>query len=275
MPWTKGEQVNFAISKNAARPGPTARSPPVTPCSAAPRASQSPTTIPPATSTSSGPTRPASTPGCRCCPPRTSTVQPAGQRRGRHRQRRADRQPRLGARRCRSTATACARPSSRGSPAARPAASPSRSTGRRLTATELRRVRRRLGRLRRPVAERARHDAHVRPGEGDDPSVPLRLDLPERARLRPGRARRRSHARGLLRDRLNQVTGKLSVVFDRTNKKPDKALGHLATPMVVTQTVAPRTRAAVTVTGRAVRPQLHRRPGGRCALERTRPRCPG
>lgn len=49
----------------------------------------------------------------------------------------------------------------------------------------------------------------------------------------------------------NQVTGKLSVVFDRTNKKPDEALGHLATPMVVTQNGGPSNKGG-TVTGRAV-----------------------
>jgi hypothetical protein len=38
---------------------------------------------------------------------------------------------------------------------------------------------------------------------------------------------------------LNPVTGKLSVVFDRTNKKPDEEVGHVATPMVVTQSAGP------------------------------------
>jgi hypothetical protein len=37
----------------------------------------------------------------------------------------------------------------------------------------------------------------------------------------------------------NPVTKKLSVVFDRTNKKPDESLGHVATPMVATQIAGP------------------------------------
>jgi hypothetical protein len=37
----------------------------------------------------------------------------------------------------------------------------------------------------------------------------------------------------------NPVTKKLSVVFNRTNKKPDESLGHIATPMVATQTAGP------------------------------------
>jgi uncharacterized repeat protein (TIGR01451 family) len=39
---------------------------------------------------------------------------------------------------------------------------------------------------------------------------------------------------------LNPVTQKLSVVFNRTNKKPDETLGHVATPMVTTQTAGPK-----------------------------------
>jgi hypothetical protein len=50
---------------------------------------------------------------------------------------------------------------------------------------------------------------------------------------------------------LNPVTGKLSVVFDRTNKKPDEALGHLGTPMVVTQNGGQSNRGG-TVSGRPV-----------------------
>src|SRR3954453_22505348 len=37
----------------------------------------------------------------------------------------------------------------------------------------------------------------------------------------------------------NVATKKLSLVFDRTNKKPDESLGHVATPMVTTQTAGP------------------------------------
>jgi hypothetical protein len=37
----------------------------------------------------------------------------------------------------------------------------------------------------------------------------------------------------------NPVTKKLSVVFNRTNKKPDESLGHVATPLVATQTAGP------------------------------------
>jgi hypothetical protein len=37
----------------------------------------------------------------------------------------------------------------------------------------------------------------------------------------------------------NHVDGKLSVVFDRTNKKPDEATGHVASPMVATQIAGP------------------------------------
>ena len=139
-------------------------------------------------------------------------------------------------RRCRSTATPCARPCSRGSPqAARPAASPSRSTA---TTTD--------GDPNSGDFKAAWNvyvnqslnaldaDAHVQPGAGDDASVPLRLDLPERPRLRPRRPGGRPHARRLLRDRLQpEHDGRLSVVFDRDNKKPDDDLGHIATPMVV------------------------------------------
>ena len=49
---------------------------------------------------------------------------------------------------------------------------------------------------------------------------------------------------------LNPVSGKLSVVFNRTNKKPDEALGHVGTPMVVTQNGGLSNNGG-TVTGRA------------------------
>ena len=49
----------------------------------------------------------------------------------------------------------------------------------------------------------------------------------------------------------NPVTGKLSVVFDRTNKKPDDALGRVATVMVTTQNGGP-SNGGGTVTGRPV-----------------------
>jgi len=37
----------------------------------------------------------------------------------------------------------------------------------------------------------------------------------------------------------NQANGRLSVVFNRDNKKPDEPLGHIATPMVTTQIAGP------------------------------------
>ena len=51
----------------------------------------------------------------------------------------------------------------------------------------------------------------------------------------------------------NPVSGKLSVVFDRTNKKPDESLGHVATPLVATQIAGPSNGGA-TLT--ATRPAL-------------------
>jgi hypothetical protein len=49
----------------------------------------------------------------------------------------------------------------------------------------------------------------------------------------------------------NPADGRLSVVFDRTNKKPDEALGHVATPMVVTQVAGPSNGGGtVSVSGR-------------------------
>jgi hypothetical protein len=49
----------------------------------------------------------------------------------------------------------------------------------------------------------------------------------------------------------NPVSGKLSVVFDRTNKKPNDALGRVATVMVATQDGGP-SNGGGTVNGRAV-----------------------
>ena len=49
----------------------------------------------------------------------------------------------------------------------------------------------------------------------------------------------------------NPVTGKLSVVFNRTNKKPDEALGHIGAPMVVTQTAGPSNNGGTVGGGRA------------------------
>jgi hypothetical protein len=49
------------------------------------------------------------------------------------------------------------------------------------------------------------------------------------------------------------TSGRLSVVFNRTNKKPDEALGHVATPMVVSQIAGPSNGGGtVAVAGRAV-----------------------
>jgi hypothetical protein len=51
----------------------------------------------------------------------------------------------------------------------------------------------------------------------------------------------------------NPKDGRLSVVFDRDNKKPDESLGHIATPMVVTQIAGPSNNGGtVTVPGHAV-----------------------
>jgi hypothetical protein len=51
---------------------------------------------------------------------------------------------------------------------------------------------------------------------------------------------------------LNPVDGKLSVVFNRTNKKPDEALGHVGAPMVVTQAAGPSNKGGTVAAGRAV-----------------------
>ncbi|HMC71967.1 MAG TPA: hypothetical protein VKJ07_22615, partial [Mycobacteriales bacterium] len=51
----------------------------------------------------------------------------------------------------------------------------------------------------------------------------------------------------------NQANGRLSVVFNRDNKKPDEPLGHIATPMVATQVAGPSdSGGTVSVSGRAV-----------------------
>jgi hypothetical protein len=51
----------------------------------------------------------------------------------------------------------------------------------------------------------------------------------------------------------NPTNGRLSVVFDRDNKKPDESLGHIATPMVVTQIAGPSNNGGtVAVTGHDV-----------------------
>jgi hypothetical protein len=52
----------------------------------------------------------------------------------------------------------------------------------------------------------------------------------------------------------NPANGRLSVVFNRDNKKPDEDLGHLGTPMVVSQIAGPSNNGStVAVTGRAVK----------------------
>jgi hypothetical protein len=48
------------------------------------------------------------------------------------------------------------------------------------------------------------------------------------------------------------ASGKLSVVFNRTNKKPDEDLGHIATPMVVTQIGGPSNGGSTVAAGRPV-----------------------
>ena len=51
----------------------------------------------------------------------------------------------------------------------------------------------------------------------------------------------------------NPKDGRLSVVFDRDNKKPDESLGHIATPMVVSQIAGPSNGGGtVSVPGHAV-----------------------
>jgi hypothetical protein len=51
----------------------------------------------------------------------------------------------------------------------------------------------------------------------------------------------------------NPHDGRLSLVFDRDNKKPDESLGHIATPMVVSQTAGPSNGGGtVAVAGHAV-----------------------
>src|SRR3954454_25030247 len=51
----------------------------------------------------------------------------------------------------------------------------------------------------------------------------------------------------------NPANGRLSVVFDRDNKKPDESVGHIATPMVVTQIAGPSNNGGtVSVAGHAV-----------------------
>ncbi len=48
------------------------------------------------------------------------------------------------------------------------------------------------------------------------------------------------------------ASGKLSVVFNRTNKKPGEDLGHVAAPMVVTQIAGPSNGSGTVAAGRAV-----------------------
>jgi hypothetical protein len=49
------------------------------------------------------------------------------------------------------------------------------------------------------------------------------------------------------------TSGRLSVVFNRDNKKPDESLGHIATPMVATQIAGPSlSGGTIAVTGRDV-----------------------
>jgi hypothetical protein len=96
-----------------------------------------------------------------------------------------------------------------------------------------------VGRLREPVAERTRVRRDVQPGQGDDAPVHydsvclngLACDLA----VPPGD---RSLADFFAID-FNRVDGKLSVVFNRANKKPDEATGHVASPMVATQIDGP------------------------------------
>jgi hypothetical protein len=50
----------------------------------------------------------------------------------------------------------------------------------------------------------------------------------------------------------NPVNGRLSVVYDRDDKKPDESLGHVGTPMVASQIAGPSNNGStITTTGRA------------------------
>ena len=74
----------------------------------------------------------------------------------------------------------------------------------------------------------------------------------------------------------NPANGRLSVVFDRDNKKPDEAAGHIATPMVVTQIAGPSNNGGtVSVDGTRRRPRRRRttRPATRSRATRS-PRPP-
>jgi hypothetical protein len=48
---------------------------------------------------------------------------------------------------------------------------------------------------------------------------------------------------------LNPVSGKLMVVFNRANKKPDETSGHVARPMVITQTGGPSNKGGTVAAG--------------------------
>ena len=73
----------------------------------------------------------------------------------------------------------------------------------------------------------------------------------------------------------NPKDGRLSVVFDRDNKKPDESLGHIATPMVVSQIAGPSNGGGtVSVPGQHTRAPARRRVTRSTRAGSARPRRP-
>ena len=109
----------------------------------------------------------------------------------------------------------------------------------------------------------------VQPGEGDDAPVPLRLDLPERARLRPRRAGGRPLARGLLRDRL-QPGGRQAVrrLRPRRTRSRTRRSATSRRRWSSRRSAGPSNGGGtVAVAGARGRCDLVRRPDGRRAVE--------
>ena len=102
----------------------------------------------------------------------------------------------------------------------------------------------------------------------DHASVPLRLDLPERARLRSRRPGRRPDARRLLRDRLRPGRRPPVRRLRPRQQEAGRVAGHIATPMVATQIAGP-SNSGGTVTDDRPRDRAHvvDRPDGRRAIE--------
>ena len=81
------------------------------------------------------------------------------------------------------------------------------------------------------------------PGQGDHPSVPLRLDLPARPRLRPrGAARATARWPTSSRSATARRPKKLWSSTTRARRSPTRPTGHIATPAVVTQNGRPEQR---------------------------------